>query len=62
MFYSIAGGLVWAVVWGNEVRKKWGDAAAVVAGIPLLVVGFVIVINVFMGVTMAMGEMDYHPM
>jgi hypothetical protein len=58
-FYPVLGGIILGIVWGHAVRQRYGIGIALAAGVIVTLIGYTILINGFIGITAAMGEMDY---
>lgn len=59
LFYPIIGGLVLGAMWAHAMKPKYGVGIAFAMGIIFSVIAFIGLLNLFIGVTAAMGEMDY---
>ena len=59
LFYSIAGGILIGFIWMKTIKKKWHNICGIVVGVPVGIVGIILLINFFVFITSIMGEMDY---
>ena len=58
-FYSVIGGVIFGIIWIKTLWKMWNGFVGLLIGIPLGVLGMLLLINFFIWVTWVMGEMDY---
>ena len=58
-FYSVIGGVIFGIIWIRTLWKMWNGFVGLFIGIPLGVLGMLLLINFFIWVTWVMGEMDY---
>ena len=58
-FYSLIGGVIFGIIWIRTLWKMWNGFVGLLIGIPLGVLGMLLLINFFIWVTWVMGEMDY---
>ena len=58
-FYSVIGGVIFGIIWIKTLWKKWNGFVGLLIGIPLGVLGMLLLINFFIWLTLVMGEMDY---
>ncbi|UZJ36593.1 MULTISPECIES: hypothetical protein [unclassified Prosthecochloris] len=57
--YSIVGGILFGLTWIKTLIKKLNRVAGLIIGVPIMIVGIVLLFNFFIWVSWIMGEMDY---
>jgi hypothetical protein len=60
--YSGAAGIVVASCWFRIIRRGFGRAVAWIACIPIALIGSVLLLNAFIGITALLGAMNYELM
>ncbi len=58
-FYSLLGGSIFGLLWMRTLWKKWNGYVGLLVGIPIWLVGMILLMNFFIWVTWVMSEMDY---
>ena len=61
-FYSVIGGIIFGMTWIRTLWKKWNGFVGLLVGVPIGVLGTLLLINFFIWLTWIMGEMDYELM
>ena len=62
LLYSIVGGFALGFIWVYAISEKWNEYAGIFIGVPIGLIGMVLLINFFILMTQLMNEMDYQLM
>ncbi len=57
--YSIATGIFLGAIWGRTAKDRWNAPVGILIGLLVSCLGFILVINAFIVITVIFGKMDY---